>query len=90
MTVDMNSIEHLVTTLITFGPRAQYGHSIAGLSERQSFFPDSRIERNRRVFNDDKYLFVHKKEGVLLKALDKAQPTRKAWSLAPNAMWASC
>jgi len=60
MTVDVNTIENFMSSLIPFVPGTQHCYLVANLMKRCGFLPNTGIQRDRRIFDDDEYFSIHR------------------------------
>src|SRR5262245_21075743 len=59
MAIDMHPIDQFVAPLVAFAARAQNGYLVALLEERAGFLPDPRVERDRKILDDDQDFPFH-------------------------------
>src|SRR5215469_2181499 len=67
MAINVDSVENDVAIHIPFASRAQHSYLISVIVERPSFFPNTSIERDRQVFDNDENLFVHRASFVWIR-----------------------
>lgn len=59
MPIDVNTLEDFMDASESFAARAEYGYVISMLAESTRFLPDTSVERNRKIFNDNKGSSCH-------------------------------
>jgi hypothetical protein len=59
MPVDMHAVEEFITFLVSLAPGAKHAYFVTSTVERSRLFPDTAVEGDGDVFNNDEDLFCH-------------------------------
>src|ERR1700678_3289837 len=84
MPVNADAADHFVSQLSTLAFGTEYGDFISSLMKRDCFLLDTRVIRDRLVFNDDEDFFLHLEKSLLPTTVGRARPRRRASSPAPS------